>query len=325
VGFFLERKPEDVVIVKIFGSNTEELIDRQAEIETMKILFERKCGAELYATFDNGICYEFMNGSTLEVEDCRREDIFPLVATEMAHMHSSVNVNDKAIKVTVANGGDNAKCAIATNGIATRHRTVKTSPIWARLYSFNKLAEESIKSDNQLKDRLFALGITSQWASGEIERLKTILEEEDMPITFCHNDLIPRNIVYDPKKQRITFIDVEYAMLNYPAFDVANHFLEFAGVPELDYSKCPDMEFRLKWISEYLRNLRLDDCMRKLTVEQFNHWVDLCIPVSHMFWGLWGIHQARHSTIEFDYVEYVTKRFEEYKKCMTELKNPRKI
>lgn len=80
--------------------------------------------------------------------------------------------------------------------------------------------------------------------------------------------------------------------------------ISLAGVPELNYSKCPGKEFRLRWISEYLANLRLDwEGGKVITEEEFNHWVDLCTPASHLFWGLWAIHQARHSTIQFDYVQ----------------------
>lgn len=123
-----------------------------------------------------------------------------------------------------------------------------------------------------------------------------------MPVTFCHNDLISRNIVYNRRDSRVTFIDVEYAGENYPAFDVANHFLEFAGVPELDYSKFPDKEFRFRWIQEYLRHAKGEE-FQGVGVELFNRWVELCVPASHLVWGLWAVHQARHSTIEFDYVQ----------------------
>jgi ethanolamine kinase len=86
------------------------------------------------------------------------------------------------------------------------------------------------KNDPELRQRLSTVGVTSGWAAGAISQLKQLIEREQIPITFCHNDLISRNIVYDPKRKRVTFIDVEYAMLNYPSFDVANHFLEFAGM-----------------------------------------------------------------------------------------------
>lgn len=37
VGFFVEDNKEDIVIVKVFGTNTDSMIDRKAEIETMKV------------------------------------------------------------------------------------------------------------------------------------------------------------------------------------------------------------------------------------------------------------------------------------------------
>lgn len=41
VGFFVDDNKEDIVIVKVFGTNTDNLIDRQAEIETMKVRVNR--------------------------------------------------------------------------------------------------------------------------------------------------------------------------------------------------------------------------------------------------------------------------------------------
>lgn len=42
VGFFVDDNKEDIVIVKVFGTNTDNLIDRQAEIETMKVRVNRE-------------------------------------------------------------------------------------------------------------------------------------------------------------------------------------------------------------------------------------------------------------------------------------------
>lgn len=46
---------------------------------------------------------------------------------------------------------------------------------------------------------------------------------------FCHNDLLLGNVVYDASKAAVTFIDYEYAGYNHQAFDIGNHFNEFAG------------------------------------------------------------------------------------------------
>jgi hypothetical protein len=72
----------------------------------------------------------------------------------------------------------------------------------------------------------------------------------------------------------------------------------------MDYTKCPDKAFRLQWLEEYLGTLRRGgSSLGDVTVEQFNEWVELCIPASHLFWSLWGVYQARHSTIHFDYIK----------------------
>ncbi len=37
IGFNLVTEPKDVVMIKVYGANTELMIDRQAEIETMTV------------------------------------------------------------------------------------------------------------------------------------------------------------------------------------------------------------------------------------------------------------------------------------------------
>lgn len=159
------------------------------------------------------------------------------------------------------------------------------------------------------------------WASEPLSQLRRKLEEENVPIVFCHNDVSSRNVVID--EGRTTFIDVEYAGHNYAPFDLANHFMEFIGRSKrelvsfevkmynystgvslpLDFSKCPDKPWRLAWITEYLKHLRLEDEVTDITPEKFNKWVELCIPLNGIFWCLWATLQAAHSTIEYDFVE----------------------
>lgn len=69
----------------------------------------------------------------------------------------------------------------------------------------------------------------------DIETLKVALKSIDSPVVFCHNDLLLSNIILQKdtvggQPVNVVFIDYEYAMLNYQAFDIANHFVEFAGM-----------------------------------------------------------------------------------------------
>jgi Predicted choline kinase involved in LPS biosynthesis len=59
--------------------------------------------------------------------------------------------------------------------------------------------------------------------------IETALSKTKSPVVFCHNDLLLGNIIYDETEDKVTFIDYEYAGVNYQAFDIANHFDEFAG------------------------------------------------------------------------------------------------
>jgi hypothetical protein len=96
----------------------------------------------------NGISYEYMNGSTLEVEDCSRPEIFELIATEMAHMHSfhpnqNNNNNENYVLDKEASNGD-TNLDKNKNGIKTVPVKL-TSQLWQKIQQFNKLAEESMK------------------------------------------------------------------------------------------------------------------------------------------------------------------------------------
>lgn len=63
----------------------------------------------------------------------------------------------------------------------------------------------------------------------EYKILKNNLMILNSPIVFAHNDLLLANVLYNKEQNTVTFIDFEYTAFNYQAFDIANHFAEFAG------------------------------------------------------------------------------------------------
>ncbi|KAL8222308.1 UNVERIFIED_CONTAM: hypothetical protein K2H54_075473 [Gekko kuhli] len=50
----------------------------------------------------------------------------------------------------------------------------------------------------------------------------------------------------------VQFIDYEYSGYNYLAYDIGNHFNEFAGVSEVDYSLYPSRKLQEQWLRAYL-------------------------------------------------------------------------
>lgn len=63
----------------------------------------------------------------------------------------------------------------------------------------------------------------------ELNQLKDVISQIESPVVFAHNDLLLGNILYNDCDNRVIFIDYEYADYNYQAYDIGNHFAEFAG------------------------------------------------------------------------------------------------
>lgn len=62
----------------------------------------------------------------------------------------------------------------------------------------------------------------------EVSWLRKAAEKLDSPMVLCHNDLLLANVLYDEKNCSVRLIDFEYAGPNYQAYDLANHFNEYA-------------------------------------------------------------------------------------------------
>ena len=49
---------------------------------------------------------------------------------------------------------------------------------------------------------------------------------EEFPLLLCHGDLSPSNIIYDPIRRNVTFIDLEMAGTNYQVRNAHSCFPE---------------------------------------------------------------------------------------------------
>lgn len=67
---------EDVVLVRIYGNKTELLIDRDEEVKSFRVLQAHGCAPQLYCTFNNGLCYEFIQGEALDPQHVCNPAIF---------------------------------------------------------------------------------------------------------------------------------------------------------------------------------------------------------------------------------------------------------
>ncbi|KAM5144749.1 ethanolamine kinase 2 isoform 4-T4 [Callospermophilus lateralis] len=235
VACYVEEDMQDCVLVRVYGERTELLVDRENEVRNFQLLRAHGCAPKLYCTFQNGLCYEYMQGVALGPEHIQDPRLFSLSA-------------------------DVPKLEVLERELA--------------------------------------------W-------LKEHLSQLDSPVVFCHNDLLCKNIIYDSAKGHVRFIDYEYTGYNYQAFDIGNHFNEFAGVNEVDYSRYPSRETQLQWLLYYLQAQK-GTAVTPREVERLYVQVNKFALASHFLWALWALIQNQYSTINFDFLRYAVIRFNQY-------------
>lgn len=79
-----------MILIRIYGKNTEVLIDRQKEIANFKSLHKYGFAPKLLATFNNGLAYEYTNGKPLSKTDIYEEEVWRRIAQRMAEMHRDI-------------------------------------------------------------------------------------------------------------------------------------------------------------------------------------------------------------------------------------------
>ncbi|XP_040279941.1 ethanolamine kinase 2 [Bufo bufo] len=281
---YVDKCMKDAVLVRVYGKRTELFVDREDEVTSFQLLRAHGCAPELFCTFQNGLCYEFMRGLALGPEHVRQSQILRLIAHEMAKYH----------------------CIPAHNGCLPK------PVLWQKLNKYLCI----LYTEEGIQDGLPA-GIPSlKVLEEELLWLQKYLPSLESPIVLCHNDLLCKNVIYNEEEGHVRFIDYEYAGYNYQAYDIANHFNEFAGVREPDYRLFPDRETQLQWLRHYLGACRK---LKGVEGEPQDKEVDkLCMQVnqfvlaSHYFWGLWALIQHRFSDIDFNFAQYAKLRFQQY-------------
>lgn len=275
----------DQVLVRVYGNNTHLFIDRQQEIDTMKAVHAAGCGPQMFGAFTNGLCYAFTPGVPLTIQDVTREPVWRANARQTATFHN-------------IQSGEHQKPMLFT-----------------KLRQFLALLPPAF-TDPKKQRRLEESGCTRDALVRLTEELEDHLVPLGCPVVFCHNDLVMRNIIWDNDSASVSFIDFEYSAPNYQPFDIANHFNEYSGMDEMDYSLFPSEEAQRAWLRTYLAQYHgvSEDKVEESDVELWLAWVTKFTLASHLFWGMWGFLQACHSSIDFDYVKYGMGRLAEYRK-----------
>ncbi|KAE9554434.1 hypothetical protein FO519_002362 [Halicephalobus sp. NKZ332] len=278
-------EPAEHLVFRVFGKNTEKVIDRQ--LKTISRLEKVGIAAPLHAKFSNGIVCGYLDGEPIDCKSVREPKIVDKICDAMARMHQvPLTTGEKPFILD--------KMRQFLENIPKSFKTDKENVLYQRYFGSNDLTEQ-------------------------FEHLKQLLTALNQPVVFCHNDLLINNILYDKNNDKVNFIDYEYADANYQLFDIANHFCEYAGVDEPDYSLHPSKEEQQIFIQKYLLYFLNRDPVQE-EVDEMLSTVPFFEAAAHFFWALWALVQAGNSTIDFDYLKYAVIRHKMFAKIITQCK-----
>ena len=269
------------VLVRIFGAPG--LIDRDVENSNYAALAQRGIAPPYHGRFANGRVEGWLDMRSLEVR-------------ELCHFNREIAVQLGNLHVNFVPEID------------------EEPTMWTQLHSWMHQALVAEFQNEFDAQRVAALDLANLPA--ELDTLRASVVPNTSKIAFCHNDLLAANILVSSNLMEIQLIDFEYGGSNYVAFDIANHFNEYAGgtddgVPQ--YCQFPSEEKQRAFIEAYLRAVSgknpTESELNGLRME-----VQAFVLVNHLYWGLWAINQASvEGCCGFDYLLYAKHRIDRYR------------
>ncbi len=321
--------PNDSILIRIFGADG--MIDRDEETSTYSSLANQELAVKYYGRFGNGRIEEMLVGWTTLTED----DLVGRLATPP--------VIQKGIPPNNLNESIARELARlhATFKLPSHFFTDEKLPeptLWTQLYPWLERAlETKYLTDHDTHRANYKLNPPLATLKEELDWLKTtVVGENNAEIGFCHNDLLASNLMMKTNCENgmdapliledLRFVDFEYGGINYFAYDIANHFNEYAGGTAVednstpDYSRCPSETDQQLFLEAYADEYNLckgksGSTNAKISAEELGAMVDGFSLANHLVWGLWGVLQAATEGCEdgLDYLNYAMCRFDRYR------------
>ena len=230
------------LLLRVYGKNVEELIDRDLELATLIKLSQKRIGPRLLGIFANGRFEQFLDGFiTLNKVQIRDEIISQMLGRRMKDLHYKIELD--------------------------LHDVLSDLPTaWRLIFKWLKLFEEEYlpgytKNNFDPKDVFFVefgrfkeiVNLYKNWLFDKYDK-----ESFSSNYKFCHNDTQYGNLLlhesFNPEDilvetpvpstptdestpvikstsnkndSKLVVIDFEYSGANFPAFDLVNHFSEW--------------------------------------------------------------------------------------------------
>ncbi|RFU72613.1 kinase-like domain [Trichoderma arundinaceum] len=304
----------DAVLLRAYGNGTAVIIDREREAANHELLMKHGLAPDLLARFANGMLYRFVPGTVAQPKDLSDPSLLAAVARRLAQWHATVPcLPDSAIK------GESQAESGSSDGHDSHHKAMiakaaagKPIPnLWSTMQKWI-LALPTETEQQRERQALLQRELEEM-----IQRLSQRPGLGQNGLVFAHCDLLSANIIIHREAGQelsVSFIDYEYATPSPAAFDISNHFAEWAGY-DCDYAAVPTRAQRQAFVGEYVgAYAKLSGQAMDVEEEtaKLMHEIDVYRGVPGFYWGIWALIQATISHINFDYASYAESRLGEY-------------
>ncbi|EYB97905.1 hypothetical protein Y032_0135g1883 [Ancylostoma ceylanicum] len=267
------------------------------EIAVFTVLSAHGYGPKLLGVFSGGRIEEFIPSRTLTTEEMSDARFAPSLATLNAKLNNIEMPLPKSPQLVFLCRSWLAKYVSNGGGSLTMEQTAVHGHV-----EFPKV-------------------LTVKQLEEEINEVERFLEKQEGPSVFCHNDIVPANVLLrnaeggDPEEgdvvdeSRLVIIDFEFGCYNHRAHEIANNLDEYGmtyGLPTPPYydtniEKMEDEDLARRFCSAYLDQLYKDhDTPEKLKTQFLtgNREKDLkklmaegrrYLALPHLLWGLWNL------------------------------------
>ncbi|KAG2379468.1 hypothetical protein C9374_006585 [Naegleria lovaniensis] len=279
------------VLVRCFGHNSENLIDRKAELHYIQqiSLHYPELAPTIYCKFQNGLIYRYFEGIGLD-ELGGAKDHYLQIAKLMKAIHS---IHVPSFQ------SESSSCKHHIHPHKLKPVVFERTHRWLDLLKSRR--EEFNKSSNS---------IPSVLDMDQLEKEVNLIQSycQDFPVSFCHNDIGAHNIIYNDKENHsYHLIDFEYCGYNYSAFDIGNFFCEFGGLC-INPQAFPTRDQQTLFLQSYFEGSSVSEEQ----IEKYRRQANVMSLVSNLHWSVWSMLQHMFSNIDFNYLEYAERRMQWY-------------
>lgn len=315
------QNDDNAILMRAYGKGTDVLIDREREMKAHSLLASMNLAPPLLARFNNGLMYKFVQGDVCTPEDLRRPEVYKQTAKLLGQWHATLPMSAITMTPKLEEEAHRKHC-----GMREGNHTRPMPNIWSVMQQWidalpNDTEEEKQRNQmldtelNELSDRF-----------GDLPGI------DGKDYIFSHCDLLSGNVIVQrpsgtelpngsSKERPVTFIDYEYSTPGPAAFDISNHFAEWAGF-ECDHGNVPTKSQRRDFLKHYIASFRyhaidLDDTKSyeidfQKDIDQLYEQIEQLRGLPGFYWGIWALIQTLISQIDFDYKTYAQLRLGEY-------------